>query len=417
MRLHQLIFCGLTISLLAAAPIVISKAMHTPDGAEWTIQEREVLASLHITSLPPADTDPSNSYEQSTRAASLGRRIFFDPRFSTNEKVSCSSCHAPDKGFQDGIELGKGVATGLRRTMPVVESWRGPWLFWDGRKDSLWSQALGPMEDAREHGGNRLAYVRTVAKYYRNEYEAIFSGMPELHNLPMAASPIGSAEERSAWSSLRPAQQDAINRVFANIGKAIAAYEKSLHFAPSRLDTYIAGVLTNESEAAHLLSAPEKRGLRLFMGKANCITCHGGPLFSDQHFHNTGIAPRTGTQPDLGRAAAISKVVSDEFNCLGKYSDAKPSDCQELQFIADDDPRMVGAFKTPSLRNVELRAPYMHAGQVKTLNDVIRHYAQAPRAAVGRSELVPVALSEQEVSDLVSFLGTLSSPIQESISP
>jgi cytochrome c peroxidase len=132
---------------------------------------------------------------------------------------------------------------------------------------------------------------------------------------------------------------------------------------------------------------------------------------TDQHFHNTGVAPRDPQRPDLGRSAAISKVLADEFNCLGKFSDAKPGQCQELQFIADHDPKMAGAFKTPSLRNVALRPPYMHAGQVATLDDVVRHYARAPKAAVGQTERKPVPFTEQEIADLVSFLGTLSGPI------
>ncbi len=138
------------------------------------------------------------------------------------------------------------------------------------------------------------------------------------------------------------------------------------------------------------------------------MTCHNGPLLTDQHFHNTGVPPRGAAQLDRGRAAATAKVRDDIFNCLGPFSDAKPAQCQELRFMATNDPALEGAFKTPSLRNVATRAPYMHAGQLASLDDVVQHYAKAPAAAVGHTERAPLRLSEQEVKDLVAFLGTLS---------
>ena len=131
----------------------------------------------------------------------------------------------------------------------------------------------------------------------------------------------------------------------------------------------------------------KSRGLRLFIGKAQCVSCHNGPLFSDQQFHNTGVPPRDAARPDRGRAAATAKVRSDEFNCLGPFSDARPEQCQELRFMVSDDPALEGAFKTPGLRGVAGRPPYMHAGQFATLEQVVRHYVAAPHAAVGHSEL------------------------------
>ncbi|MDQ2988669.1 MAG: cytochrome-c peroxidase, partial [Pseudomonadota bacterium] len=311
----------------------------------------------------------------------------------------------------DGLALSKGMGTGARRAMPLADSGRGPWLFWDGRKDSLWSQALGPLEDANEHGGNRLAYARVVREHYRGEYEALFQAMPALDGLPENAGPYGTPAERTAWMQMSEAQRLAVTRVFANMGKALAAYERTLAHGPSRLDTYTTAMLRGDPAAADILTASEKRGLRLFIGKGDCMSCHNGPLLSDQHFHNTGVASRDPARPDQGRAAAVAKVLADEFNCLGKFSDARPGQCQELEFIADRDPKMSGAFKTPGLRNVALRPPYMHAGQIATLDGVVRHYASAPKAALGRTERKPVPFSEQEMADLVNFLGTLSGPI------
>jgi cytochrome c peroxidase len=366
---------------------------------------------MHIDQLPAAPPDRSNAQERSPAAAALGKRLFFDARLSGNGKVSCASCHDPAKQFQDGLALSKGMGTGARRAMPLADSGRGPWLFWDGRKDSLWSQALGPLEDANEHGGNRLAYARVVREHYRGEYEALFQAMPALDGLPANAGPYGTPAERTAWLQMSEAQRLAVTRVFANMGKALAAYERTLAHGPSRLDTYTTAMLRGDPAAADLLTASEKRGLRLFIGKGDCMSCHNGPLLSDQHFHNTGVAPRDPARPDQGRAAAVAKVLADEFNCLGKFSDAKPGQCQELEFIADRDPKMAGAFKTPGLRNVALRPPYMHAGQIATLDGVVRHYASAPKAAVGRTERKPVPFTEQEMADLVNFLGTLSGPI------
>ena len=216
-----------------------------------------------------------------------------------------------------------------------------------------------------------------------------------------------------------------MTRVFANLGKAIAAYERTLRYAPSRFDRYAEGIAQGDVAAQASLSVQEVRGLRLFIGKGQCATCHNGPLLTDQHFHNTGVPALVPETPDRGRAAAIARVQGDEFNCMGPFSDAKAGQCEELRFIASDDPAMEGAFKTPSLRNVALRPPYMHAGQLATLEDVIAHYNRAPQAAVGHSELArgadahahaerkPIRLSPAEADDLAAFLRALSGPVVE----
>ena len=179
-----------------------------------------------------------------------------------------------------------------------------------------------------------------------------------------------------------------------------------------------------------MLSAQEGRGLRLFLGKGQCVTCHQGPLLSDQAFHNTGVPPRDGQAPDRGRTEGIEKLVRDEFNCLGRYSDARPEECDELRYLKTGDPAHLGAFRTPSLRNVAERAPYMHAGQIATLEAVVQHYARSPRAAVGHSELLqpgdrneghegrePIRLSTADVRDLVAFLGALTGPLRQPLPP
>lgn len=411
---------GLTLALLAAA-LLAGAALAGPFSSKgidgWRAEEISVLSSMRLSALPPVPTDPSNAYEASPAAVSLGQRIFSDRRFSGNGTVSCASCHQPDKQFQDGRPLGLGVGTGARRTMPVVAAGHSPFLFWDGRKDSLWSQALGPLEDPVEHGGNRLAYAHILKAHYRAEYEAIFGAMPNLSQLPKEASPLGTPDQKLAWGAMNEEARREVSRMFANMGKALAAYQKTLRYGESRLDRYIEGVVKRDEVASRILNASEKNGLRIFIGKGQCITCHNGPLLTDQHFHNTGIAPRVPVRPDPGRRAGIAKVRDDELNCLGRFSDARPEQCEELRFLATDDHGMEAAFKTPSLRNVALRAPYMHAGQIASLAEVVRHYSNAPSAALGHSELKPVKLSEDEVQDLIAFLGSLSGTIVEEARP
>ena len=379
----------------------------------WSAAEIGVLASLRLSQLPPMPPDLSNAVEGSPAAVELGKRLFNDTRFSRNQAVSCATCHDPEKQFQDGLPLWRGVGIGSRRAMPIVGSSHSPWLFWDGRKDSLWSQALGPLEDAVEHGGNRARYAHLMQTHYRSNYEAIFGPLPALASVPRDAGPNGTPAEKAAWAAMDSEAQNDVSRVFANMGKAIAAYEKTLVHGESRFDRYVEATLRGDPSAQQALTAQEIAGLRSFVGKGQCVTCHNGPLFTDQHFHNTGVPPRKPASPDRGRAAAVAKVQKDEFNCLGPFSDAKPAQCQELRFMVGDDPALEGAFKTPSLRGVALRPPYMHAGQIASIEQVIVHYVKAPPAAVGHSEREPIRLSEQEIKDLAAFLASLSGPIME----
>lgn len=392
----------------------------------WTAGELGVISSLSLDKLPSAPKDASNAFDANPAAAVLGKRLFSDPRFSRNQRVSCASCHAPDKQFQDGLPVGQGVGTGTRRAMPVVGAAHNAWLFWDGRKDSLWSQALGPLEDAVEHGGNRTRHARLMQAHYRAEYEALFGRMPALDGLPQDAGLLGTAEEKSAWQAMTPKQHEEVSRVFANMGKAIAAYEKSLVYGESRFDRYARALTAPAPKPPGAdLSPQEVNGLRVFIGAGQCVTCHNGPLLTDQHFHNTGVPPRDPAHPDHGRAAAVARVQGDEFNCLGPFSDANPEQCAELRFIVTGDPTLEGAFKTPSLRNVSLRAPYMHAGQFASLEQVMAHYMSSPPAVLGHSELspsgamhrerAPIRLSEKEAKDVIAFLATLSGPIEEKL--
>jgi cytochrome c peroxidase len=202
-------------------------------------------------------------------------------------------------------------------------------------------------------------------------------------------------------------ERDSVNRVFANVGKAIAAFERTIEPRPTRFDAYAEAVAAGR-DATDLLTPVEVEGLRLFVGKGDCTKCHNGPLFTDQHFHNTGVPAVAGLPEDQGRIVATAQVLADPFNCLGAYSDAGPADCAELRYMDREGEDLVRAYKPPSLRGVAGRAPYMHAGQIATLAAVVRHYNAAPTAPGGHSELKPMAMSDVELAALEAFLGTLN---------
>lgn len=376
----------------------------------WNARERETLQSLSLASLPPLPPDPSNRVADDPRAVGLGHGLFFDTRLSSNGGVACASCHQPARNFTDGLPLARGLGRTSRKTMTVVGTAYSPWLFWDGRKDSLWSQALGPLESSVEHASGRMQVARVVAGHYGREYRALFGTPPDFSDtgrFPAAAGPAGTRAERRAWERMREEDREQVTRVFVNAGKAIAAYERRLRPAPSRFDRYVRAVLEGDRTGQAVLSRAEVAGVRLFVGKAGCTGCHSGPLFTNNDFHNTGVPARPGLPRDLGRALGARQVVKDEFGCLSPSSDAKPVDCPELRFLKTDGHELAGAFRVPTLRNVAGAAPYMHAGQFATLREVVEHYNRAPEAPAGRTELAPLGLSEREMDQLVAFLETL----------
>jgi cytochrome c peroxidase len=236
--------------------------------------------------------------------------------------------------------------------------------------------------------------------------------MPNLIGVPESAGPVENPEAKAAWEALPLATRDSVTRVFSNIGKAIAAYERRIRHTPSRFDRFADELVQTGRAPRGVLTREETAGLKLFIGKANCVNCHNGPLFTDQYFHNTGVPAVEGLPLDLGRTGGAEAVRSDEFNCWSPYSDAPAEACAALNYLVADGTDLEAAFKTPSLRNVALRAPYMDAGQLATLSDVVRHYNHAPAAAAGKSELLePLGLSERELASLAAFLETLSAPL------
>jgi cytochrome c peroxidase len=355
----------------------------------WTDDEIEVLRSLSIGSLPPLPADPGNAVADNPVAAKFGQQLFFDPRMSGNGGISCSTCHQPERRFTDGLQKGQAIATSKRNTPSIVGAAHSPWLYWDGRRDSLWSQALSPLEDPAEHGGNRAQIVQLIEMDppYRATYEALFGDFPDLSD------------------------HESVNRVFANIGKSIAAYERLLMPGPSRFDAYVTIVSGVERDAGQpILTDDEVMGLRLFVGEAACTQCHNGPLFTNHEFHNTGVISFPGEVPDKGRVAGVREVLADPFNCMGLYSDDPERSCAELEY-ARSGPELVGAMRTPSLRNLGGTAPYMHKGQLETLGDVLQHYNDAPLAMIGHNEAKPLQFNDRELRQIEAFLGTLNAPL------
>jgi cytochrome c peroxidase len=172
-----------TNRLLIALALVLTVTMVSaaaPRADRWTRQEVAQVSSMSLRELGPAPADPTNRVADDPRAAEFGRTLFFDTRLSANGQVSCATCHIPEKEFQDGTPLARGVGVTNRRTMPIAGMAHSPFLFWDGRKDSLWAQALGPLESPVEHGGSREQYAQLIAAHYRADYEAIFGRLPAL---------------------------------------------------------------------------------------------------------------------------------------------------------------------------------------------------------------------------------------------
>ncbi len=409
MKRSSILIVALCVTVVAAGAWLLTAP---GEPVSWTDTERKQLLGLSLDRLPPPPPDPSNAVADDPAAARFGQRLFFDARFSANGAVSCASCHQPARRFTDGLPRGRGIGLSRRNTMSIVGSAYSPWQYWDGRKDSQWSQALSPLEDPAEHGSNRVAVVRAVFADddYRERYESLFGPLPDLAHVADAAPVAGSAlAER--WDELPGELQHRIDRAFSNIGKAIAAYERLLVPGRARFDEYIAAVEAgDEVRQRELFSLQEIRGLRLFIGKARCIECHNGPLLTNNEFHNTGLLSIPGELPDRGRSDGLREVLEDRFNCMGPYSDDPARQCPELEFVRRG-PELVGATRTPSLRNLAGTEPYTRRGLMASLPPLLEHYDRAPLAMIGHNEAKELDLGRRELEALHAFLLTLDAPL------
>lgn len=345
----------------------------------------QAIGSLALSALPALPPDLSNRVADNPAAASFGKQLFHDKRLSANQQVSCATCHQPDYAFSDPLARSVGISVTRRHAPSLIGSGYSEWFYWDGRRDSLWSQALAPLEHPAEHGFSRTGTATLLASdsAYREQYTALFGAAPTTHST---------------------------NLVFANTGKAIAAFERTLLPEPTRFDAY-ADTLRHPQEGADdtaaTLTPAELMGLDIFINKGQCLNCHNGPLLTNHGFHNigTGLGVSENT-PDDGRWQGVIEVQADLFNCLGEFSDA-PADWCALTYARTTGRELLGAFKVPSLRNISRTPPYMHDGRFATLSQVIEHYVQAVPVNQGHSELLPFTLDETEHAALLSFLQTL----------
>ncbi|MGB8854132.1 MAG: cytochrome c peroxidase [Pirellulales bacterium] len=301
----------------------------------------------------------------------LGRQLYFDPRLSADSTVSCASCHNPIEGYTAHTTTGVGIRGqkgGRNSPVSFNRILSGP-QFWDGRADSLEAQAVGPIANPIEMGFTHEGVVKRLGEMpvYKQQFEKIFGELT-------------------------------IDRV----GQAIAAFERVLVTAPSPYDygeqlRAFAGLdpddiaddpelsakyaAAKEAAAAHPMSESAQRGRDIFFGeKGNCTACHVGANLADEKYHNLGIGMEK-ESPDLGR------------------------------FVVTKDEKDTGAFKTPTVRNVALTAPYMHDGSMATLEEVVEWYDKGGHPNPHLSDKIkPLKLTPQEKSDLVEFMKACTGP-------
>jgi cytochrome c peroxidase len=335
----------------------------------------------------PASYDPTNRVSGKPDAIELGSRLFFDQRLSGSGTKACASCHVPERNWTDNLSRGVGVAE-LDRNTPTLMNLRGQrWYGWDGAADSLWSQSLRPIVDTRE----LAATPRHVAQLVRNDEQL-------------------SCRYRRAFGAPPSATDD--EAVFVDVGKALAAFQETLLSGRTPFDQFRDVLARGETPSAFIYSEPAQRGLRIFVGKGGCTSCHSGPNFTSGEFFNTGLsrfAPLG--RPDPGRHAGIPQLLESRFNLLGPFNDdATGASAAHTRRVSTEKGNF-GEFKVPSLRNLILTAPYGRDGGVETIAEVVRHYSGVDPVRLHAKDgqpASPLNLSPREQTDLVVFLESLS---------
>ena len=368
-----------------------------------TEDQWDLLQDMKLPAGPPADT--TNEYGDVVGAAVLGKKLFEDKSLSPSGTVACITCHDPTKGLGDGLPQSMGVSKLDRNSPSIALAAHSRWQFWDGRADTLWMQALGPPEDAKEMGSSRVFIAHAIADRYNAEYTAVFGAKYPLPALPALAS--GKPGD-PAYDALSQGERDGITRIYVNVGKAIAAFERSIRVMPNALDRYIGG-------DTNALVGRQKTALEEFF-KVGCVQCHWGPRLSDDAFH--AVRFPTGRQDgvaDRGRADVLLGLANAEFVATSKWSDA-PLSAKPLVFTVVP-ASMVGAFKTPPLRGISQTAPYGHGGALAKILDVSKHYGQRARLveaskATGTVEEWIPNFDAIVQSDLPSLLDLLTADLE-----
>ncbi|NJD35296.1 MAG: hypothetical protein FIA96_10780 [Betaproteobacteria bacterium] len=370
----------------AAAWLALTAAVCAADEArDFSAAELARIAAHGPWPLASAP-DPGNRVSGNAAAIRLGHDLFFDPRLSADRRVACASCHDPVQGFQDGRATARGLLTGTRNTPGLLDVRHRRWFGWDGGHDSLWSASLRPILDPREMGGNAARVARTLRGkagldcHYRQAF-----GKPPHANDP---------------------------DLLVNVAKALAAWQETLVSPPTPFDRFRDALQRGEAQGVAAYPTAAVRGLRLFLGRGQCATCHAGPLFSNGEFGDIGVPffiRPSGVDP--GRQGGIKRLLASPWNLLGSYNDdATRDNATQTRFLRTEH-RNFGEFKVPTLRNLKLTGPYMHNGSVATLREVVRHYSELDEDRLhtdGERILRPLRLTDAESADLVTFLESLS---------
>ncbi|MCH2106780.1 MAG: cytochrome-c peroxidase, partial [Planctomycetes bacterium] len=292
----------------------------------------EVLAGvLRASPLPSLPLDPTNAFADDARAASFGRALFYDERFSANSEVSCATCHDPDLDWGDGATTATGLSSFEIHTPSLWNVAHNRWYFWDGRADTLWSQAVAPWEHPDEMGGDRVSFVHLLHadQELGALYTELFGPLPDVSGWPASAKPVGGGEPGSlqgAWEEMAPESQAAATRVIVNLAKSVAAFERLMLTTETAFDRYVRGLRDGAEEDLAALGAEELRGMELFFGEARCHLCHHGPLFTDLEFHDVRLPYAVNEAGEdvreMGRWDGIDAVLKDPLNSEGSYSDS-----------------------------------------------------------------------------------------------
>ena len=359
-----------------------------PGAAEPRFSTAEVRSILSHGPWPaPVEKDASNRVSGNAEAVEFGTHLFFDPRLSAKGNVSCGTCHVPERNWTDNQHRGIGNAEMDRNTPTLMNVRLGQWFGWDGAADSLWAQSIRPILEPRELG----ASPRHVADLIRNDDQ------------------LACRYRKTFGASPSPSDDEAI---LVDVAKALAAFQETLQSGRTPFDQFRDQLARGEAYADWQYSPAAQRGLKLFIGKAGCNSCHTGPNFTGDEFHNTGITSKTRDgRIDRGRSIGLQKLRESRFNLDGAYNDDRPRTVARRVARAPDEAASAGAFKVPSLRNTMLTAPYGHHGEIATLADMVRHYSEVGHSRVGGNtteKLEPLKLTEREQQDLVVFLESLN---------